>query len=132
MMSLGLNARQMSVLLGIGTALWLGAALLLNALAAAGMLAGGARLIVYALVVPGTLPFVLMTRWLAGLAAGQLFAGVAVVTMTALLIDGVAVAFAPWIYGETETQVLAASAAVLWGAGVGLVLAALLNRPASG
>jgi hypothetical protein len=131
MMSLGLNARQMSVLLGIGTALWLGAALLLNALAAAGMLAGGARLIVYALVVPGTLPFVLMTRWLAGLAAGQLFAGVAVVTMTALLIDGVAVAFAPWIYGETETQVLAASAAVLWGAGVGLVLAALLNRPAS-
>lgn len=132
MMSLGLNARQMSVLLGIGTVLWLGAGLLLNALAAAGMLAGGARLIVYALVVPGTLPFVLMTRWLAGLAAGQLFAGVAVVTMTALLIDGVAVAFAPWIYGETETQVLAASAAVLWGAGVGLVLAALLNRPASG
>ncbi len=128
MSRLGLSARQVFTLAAIGVALWYGAALLLHWLAAEGLLTGQSRAWVYALSVPGTVPFVLMTRWLAGLAATQVFTGVALVTMTALLIDGVVVAWIPQMYGDTAAIVLACSGAVLWGAGVGLAVACLLNR----
>lgn len=128
MRRIGLTPRQFLILAAIGVALWYGAGLLLHWLAAGGWLAGDARALVYALTVPGTLPFILLTRRVAGLGAEQLLTGVAVVTTTALLIDGVVVAWFPQVYGETAERVLAASAAVLWGAGVGLALAMLFNR----
>lgn len=131
MRRIGFSKAQLAVLVGMGVSLWLGAALLLQWLAGAGYLTGSARVAVYALVVPGTLPFVLLIRRLAGLAADQLALGVAVVTATALLCDGIAVAWNPALYGQSSEAALAASAAVLWGAGVGMMLAFVFNRPTS-
>ncbi|MBB6228021.1 hypothetical protein [Polymorphobacter multimanifer] len=130
-MQIGLSWRQIAILAGIGVALWYAAGLLLHWLAAAGLLQGSTRAAVYALTVPGTLPFVLLAAGLARLAPDQRLTGIAIVTTTALLIDGVVVAWFPGVYGDTAEKVLAASGAVLWGAGVGLALAALLTRSAS-
>ncbi len=129
-MQIGLSKGQILMLAGIGAALWYAAGLLLHWLAGAGMLHGSARAIVYALTVPGTMPFVLLAARLARLSPGQRLTGIAIVTTTALLIDGIVVAWFPGVYGDTAEHVLAASGAVLWGAGVGLALAALLTRSA--
>lgn len=111
-----------------GAALWLFAAVILRVVGPMGALEGSARAITYALVVPGTLPFVWMTRTLAKLRHDQVALGVAVVTATALLIDGVVVAWFPVVYGGSPPQVTNSAAAILWGAGVGLVLAFIFNK----
>ena len=112
----------------IGAALWFLAAIILRIIAPLGALEGSARALTYALVIPGTLPFVYLTRMLVKLRADQIFTGIAAVTATALLIDGIVVAWFPQIYGGSLPQVTNCAAAILWGAGVGLTLAFILNK----
>jgi hypothetical protein len=125
---IGLTNRQTLLLVIIGAALWFLAAIILRVVAPMGALDGPARAVTYALVIPGTLPFIYLTRMLVNLRVDQLFTGVAVVTTTALLIDGLVVAWFPGVYGGSLPQVTHCAAAILWGAGVGLTLAFILNK----
>jgi hypothetical protein len=127
---LGLTNGQTLILVVIGAALWFLAAVILRIIAPMGALEGATRGLTYALVIPGTLPFVALTRILAGLRHDQMVTGIAVVTATALLIDGIVVAWFPVVYGGALPQVTNSEAAILWGAGVGLVLAFILNKKA--
>lgn len=124
----GLTHRQTAMLIAIGAALWFLAAVILRIVEPMGALDGSARAVTYALVVPGTAPFVWLTRIVAKLRHDQIFVGIAVATATALLIDGIVVAYFPVIYGGSFTQVTNCAAAILWGAGVGLVLAFFFNK----
>ncbi len=128
---LGLTSGQSILLMGIGAALWFLAAIILRIVAPMGALEGSARAITYALIVPGTLPFVWLTQVLAKLRHDQITIGVAFVAATALLIDGVVVAWFPVIYGGTLPQVANCAAAILCGAGVGIVLALIMNKETS-
>jgi hypothetical protein len=125
-----LTATQIAITATLGAILWLLAALLCNALGARGVFDGSARLLLYALVVPGTLPFVLLIRRVAGLAPAQTGLGMAVGTAAATLLDGVALAWFPGLYGATPALVAASGAVILWGAGVGLVLGLAASRNA--
>lgn len=125
---LGLTNRQSFMLIAIGFILWFIAAMILRAIAPMGALEGTFRAVTYALVIPGTLPFVLLTRRLVKLGQDQIGIAIAVVTATALLIDGVAVAWFPGVYSDETKDVADCAATILWGAGVGLVLAFILNR----
>ena len=116
------STRQRAILITMGAALWFVAAMLIRVIGPMGAFDGGNRLWLYLLVVPGTLPFVFLIRAVAGLATGRVGVGVAVVTATAALIDGVALAWFPWIYADSVELVAAAGAVILWGAGVGMVL----------
>lgn len=127
---IGLTISQTILLIGIGTALWLLAAIILRFIAPMGALEGTARLITYALVIPGTVPFVILTKMIVRLLPHQLFTGVAVATTTALLIDGVVIAWVPAVYGDELRQVTNCAAIILWGAGVGMALAFLLSKGA--
>jgi hypothetical protein len=128
---IGLSNKQTALLIVIGTALWLLAAIILRLIAPMGALEGAVRFITYALVIPGTLPFVILTSVLVKLLPHQLFTGVAVATTTALLIDGIVIAWFPAVYGGSLPQVTNCAAIILWGAGVGLMLAFMLNKGAS-
>ena len=123
-----LTGRQLAILAALGAALWLGAALLLRVLAPLGVYDGVWRVVLYAAIVPGTWPFVLLLVGAAGLARAQALTAVAVALAVATLLDGLALAWAPWLYGTTEAHVAAAGAAILWGAGVFLVLGAWAAR----
>jgi hypothetical protein len=125
---IGLTNSQTFLLVIIGAALWFLAAIILRTVAPMGALEGQTRALTYALVIPGTLPFVYLTQMLVKLRADQIFTGIAVVTAAALLIDGIVVAWFPGVYGRTLPQVTNCAAAILWGAGVGLVLAFILNK----
>lgn len=126
--ALTLTPRQIGILAFTGAALWLGAALLLQALAPLGVHQGAARVVMYLAIIPGTWPFVLMLRRVAGLARGQVLPGVAVALMVATLLDGLALAFIPGLYGSSLADTAGAGAVILWGAGVFLALAMLANR----
>ena len=125
---LGLSTRQTGTLAVIGAVLWFIAAILLRTIGPLGAFDGGNRVLLYALTIPGTIPFVWMTQRLARLASNQIAIGIAIVTATALLLDGVAVAWFPQLYGHGLAQVTSSAAAILWGAGIGLILAFLMNK----
>ncbi|WP_295526447.1 hypothetical protein [Novosphingobium sp. Chol11] len=128
----GLSFGQSAMLVAIGIALWFVAAMLLRQIAPLGVFDGPARIALYALTVPGTWPFVLLTQRLVRLAPDQIVPGIALVTAAALLTDSFVFAWFPWIYGAAEYH-RDCAAAVFWGAAVGLLLsfiAAAVRQPA--
>ena len=119
------SRKQVAILVANGVALWFGGAMLIQALAPMGALHGAGVVLFYALIIPGTVPFILLARQLADLRADQLVSGVAIVTATASLLDGCALVWAPQLYGPEPAG---AGAAILWGVGVGLMLALVMAR----
>lgn len=126
--ALPMTTRQIGILAFTGAALWLGAALLLLALAPLGVHQGAARVVMYLAIIPGTWPFVLLLKRVAGLVRGQVLPGVAVALMVATLLDGLALAFIPGLYGSSLADTAGAGAVILWGAGVFLALAMQADR----
>lgn len=127
---LGLTGGQVISCLVQGAVLWLAAALLLRWLGPMGIYEDPSRILLYLLVIPGTWPFVIQVEKLAKLRRDQVFTGMAVGTMMAVLLDGLALAWFPRLYGETIEMWAGAGAAILWGAGVGLALGWLRTRKA--
>lgn len=125
---LPLTVSQITVTALLGAALWLGAALLLRVLGPLGIYDGGTRILAYALTIPGTWPFVLLMERAARLSRQQVAIGYAVGTAAATMLDGVALAWFPELYGSEVAHIAGAGAAILWGAGVGMVLAFVRNR----
>lgn len=123
-----LTSRQTFTMALMGAVLWLAAALLIRALEPLDIFEGSTRVLVYALTIPGTWPFVLLLERLGKLARNQVAMGYAVGTAAATLLDGLALAWFPSLYGSSVAHIAGAGAVILWGAGVGLVLAFLRNR----
>ena len=80
-----LSFQQLVFFLGFGIAGWLIAALLLRFLGPMGIYDGGARVLTYALIIPGTVPFIWLAAWLGGAREGQLFLGFSISTAMAML-----------------------------------------------
>ncbi|WBQ10988.1 hypothetical protein L2D01_04205 [Hyphomonadaceae bacterium ML37] len=125
---LPLSTGQLIRLAALGAALWLTAALLLRWLGPLGVYDGAARILLYALIIPGTAPFIWLIAKIGGLARSDLALGVSVVVAAAVLLDGLALAWVPTLYGAELALQAGAGAAILWGAGVALVLGFVFNR----
>lgn len=123
-----MTRRQMIACFVLGVVLWFVAAMLLKVLGPMGIHDGNARFLLYALIIPGTVPFVFLIRWMAGLSRAQTGLGAAFTTASALVLDGIAVAWFPALYGAADSLVLGASAAILWGGGVAILLGFLFSR----
>jgi hypothetical protein len=122
-----LTGRQAGILIIYGAVLWFLAAMLVRVLTPMGALSGVWQIATYGLVVPGTVPAIWIARAVARLARGQTAMGLMIVTATALLLDGVAFAWFPALYGADPALWLAGAAVILWGAGVGLALGIFMS-----
>ncbi len=122
-----LTTTQVAILALFGAVLWFLAAMLVRVLAPLGALSGVWQVVTYALVVPGTVPAIWLARAIAKLARNQTGIAILIVTAAALLLDGVAFAWFPMLYGADPAQWLAGAAVILWGAGVGLVLGLFMS-----
>jgi hypothetical protein len=123
-----LTPSQTLKLAGFGALLWLFAALLLRILGPMGVFEGSAHIMLYTLVVPGTYPFLKIAQKLVQLTPATTVVGVTVITASATLLDGIALAWFPRLYGAETMLQLASAAAILWGVGVGLVLGLWMGR----
>jgi hypothetical protein len=123
-----LTPTQIVTLAIYGTVLWFAAAMLVRTLGPVGAFDGGWGLLTYVLVIPGTIPFILIARPIARLRHNQTATGIVIVTATALLLDGIAHAWFPAIYGTNPALIVKGAAAIFWGAGVGLVLSLIMNK----
>ena len=131
-MPTALTSAQTLRALGLGAALWLLAALILRTIGPMGAMEGIARLWLFLAIVPGTVPFVLLFRRVVGLGPGQLTTGFALGTAMAMVLDGLALSWAPGLYGDSLALVAGSGATILWGAGVGIFLAHAIDRRRAG
>ncbi len=123
-----LNGRQALIAAAIGVALWFAAAELLNTLIPLGALDGSGRAVTYALIIPGSAPFVWLIARLLRLSASQVAPALALATGAAALCDGIALGWYPALYAADTAGAHLAGAAILWGAGVAIVLGFLMAR----
>jgi hypothetical protein len=123
-----LTPLQITMLAIFGAILWFAAANTLRVIGPMGAFQGYSRVMLYIAIIPGTYPFVLLAKKMIKLASDQIAIGYTVATATATLLDGMALAWFPALYGSSAEQVAASGAAILWGVGVGLVLALMVNR----
>ena len=123
-----ISAHQVAILIGLGAGLWYLTAMILRLVVPMGALDGAARAVTDFLVIPGTLPAVWLIWKLPGLRRDQVAMGAAIATATAALLDGIALAWFPGLYAADVRHVAACGAAILWSAGVGLVLGLLFSR----
>jgi hypothetical protein len=125
-----LSTQQIIILALYGALLWFIAAILVRTIGPMGALDGSARVITYALVIPGTVPAIWIGRMLAKLRRDQTAFSILVITASALLLDGIAHAWFPDIYGTDPVLRVKGAAVIFWGAGVGLVLGLIMNGAA--
>jgi hypothetical protein len=123
-----LTPGQIAVLALYGTTAWFAAAMLVRTLGPMEILDGAWGLLTYLLVIPGSVPAILIARSVARLRRDQTLVGIAVVTATALLLDGIAHAWFPELYGTDPALVVKGAAAIFWGAGAALILAIIMNK----
>lgn len=123
-----ISPKQLAFCVGYGLALWLGAIFLVRAMGQVGALSGWGLVISFALLVPGTLPAVLLTKQVMGPFLDQLLVGVTIISTIALLMAGLGFSFWPGIYGVDPTHLIAAAGFILWGGGIGFALALALGK----
>ncbi len=117
---------QIAILMTLGVVLLYLVAVALGAAGRLGAFRSPGVIVLYALVIPATVPLILLCRRLAGLARDQTLLTVAVVTATASVLDGNALVWFPSLYGGYAAG---AGAAIVWGIAVALVLGVTMNRP---
>lgn len=122
------TATQIVKLILWGTILWFLAAMTVRTLGPAGALVGIWSILIYALVIIGTIPVILITRLIAKLRSDQTAVGIALVTATALLLDGVAHAWIPVIYGSNPALIVKGAALIFWEAGVAVTLGYIMDK----
>ncbi len=123
-----LSARQFALLVLMGAVFWFVAALIVRWTAASWVGNDALTALVFALVIPGTVPALFMGTRLAGVGRDRFQAAAALMTGAAALLDGVALNWFPTLYGSDPAHWLGGAAVILWGAGVALMLGFVLER----
>jgi len=123
-----MNTRQLLLSLVLGTVFWLLAALFVRHFGTHFFAGQTPRLLgLYAATLPLSCLFMLTARWLGKLTPPALYDSAVVMTATATVLDGVALAFLQPLYGDTPAIVLRGAAWILWGVGCGLALSYVLK-----
>lgn len=119
--------RLRAILLGV--ALWLVAARAVHYLGS--YLDGGSgSLILFAVAIVTSWLTVDLLRFLVRPAPGELVPAMAWGTLSALLLDGLAISFVPDLYAGIGSATQYGAALIMWGAGLGLLFAFVRERRA--
>jgi hypothetical protein len=123
-----ISPKQLAFCVSYGLALWIGAIFLIRAIGPMGAFSGLGLIISFVALIPVTLPAVLLTKRVMGPFKDQLLVGVTIISTIALLMAGIGFSFFPYIYGLDNVRLLAASGFMMWGGGIGFVLALIVGK----
>lgn len=123
-----LSTVQTVTLAFVGAFYWFAAALIVRWTAANWVGSDGPTALVFALIIMATVPALFLGMTVARVGRDRAQLAATIMTATALLLDGVALTWGRALYGTDPVVVLGGAAAIMWGAGVALVLGMALER----
>jgi hypothetical protein len=122
-----LNRKQLMVLISLGVFFWFVFAMLIRWGNSLGIFGGSIGAVTFLGSIPIGWILILGIKAMVGLAPGQIFAGLGISTATAGLCDGIALTWMPSLYGSESGSALLGAGYILWGAGVILFLAYVMD-----
>lgn len=113
----------------LGAAFWYQAAMIINFFGATVFSAGNPKLILFFfLTVPITIASMYITVLLCKLKYDELLRPVVIMTFTATFLDAIALVWFKHLYSNSFEVALHGAAWILWGAGLGLLFACILEN----
>lgn len=123
-----MNQSKVLLFTALGIVFWFNAAMIIRFCGATVFTAGNPWLLLFfGLAIPLTLLSLLTTKAIARLRLVDLLEPVVIMTLTAALLDGLALAWFRSLYSTSFEVALHGAAWILWGAGLGLLFAYLLS-----
>jgi hypothetical protein len=132
MLSSPLTGRELAVMALQGVVFWLGFAIFVRALEPFGLLQGGAKVAMFVVAVPLTVALMAGIRTAMGYSAARMVEVIGIITGVAIMLDGLAFGFFPQLYGREVAHQVAGAGLILWGGGVGMMVALVMQRRAGG
>jgi hypothetical protein len=124
---------QVSILVLQGIVEWYLAAWFVKHVGPLGIFQGPSQAIIYGLAVPAVLAAVLLARWSVSFPREATLLPTAIVASTAMLLDGLALAwFQRPVYGDNSAIVAAGAGWILWGVGISIIIASALSMKRQG
>lgn len=122
-----LSSKQLLVVISLGVFFWFVFAMVIRFGSELGILGGTIGAATFLFSIPIAWLLIVGIKAIAGLVTGQIFAGLGISTATAGLCDGIALTWMPSLYGNESSSALLGAGYILWGAGVILILAYVMD-----
>ncbi len=113
----------MGMMAALGAVFWFGFAMFVRVLEPFGLLQGGARAVMFVIAVPIVLVMIPGARAVLRYPAERMTEIIGIITAFAILLDGLAFGFFPAIYGSDPAHQIAGAGLILWGGGLGILVA---------
>lgn len=124
-----MNRPKILLFTALGVVFWFNAAMIIRFCGPAVFTAGNPWLLLFfGLAIPLTLLSLLITKAIARRRLADLLEPVVIMTLTAAMLDGLALAWFRSLYSASLEVALHGAAWILWGAGFGLLLAYLFHN----
>jgi hypothetical protein len=125
-----LNSQQLLVVSSLGVLFWFVFAMLIQLGNRLGTFGGAIGAMTFLGSIPVAWLLILVIKTMAGLTTGQIFTGLGISSAIAGLCDGIALTWHPSLYGSEASTALLGAAYILWGVGVILILAYVMDNMA--
>ncbi len=122
-----LSSKQILIVCSLGVFFWLVFALVIRFGNGMGIFGGAIGAVTFLLSVPIAWFLILGIKTMAGLTTGQIMTGLGISSATAGLCDGIALTWMPSLYGNELSEVLLGAAYIIWGVGIILILAYVMD-----
>lgn len=116
-----MNTKTIIQSIGLGVAFWFGFLLMIRLIGTTVFTIGNPLLpVMFIVTVPITIATVVLISRMTNIPFQELTMPVVIMTMTAIMLDGLSVGFTDF-YGATHEQVRASASVLLWGGGIGIL-----------
>jgi hypothetical protein len=122
-----LSSKQLLVVISLGVFFWFIFAMVIRLGNELGIFGGAIGAVTFLLSIPIAWLLIVSIKALAGLGNGQIMTGLGISSATAGLCDGIAITWMPSLYGNESSSALLGAGYILWGVGVILILAYVMD-----
>lgn len=113
----------MGMMAFLGVVFWFGFAMFVRLLEPFGLLQGGAKVGMFVIAIPLNVVLMEGIRRMMRYPAARMTEIIGIISAYAIMLDGLAFGFFPGLYGNAPAHQIAGAGLILWGGGVGLLVA---------
>lgn len=123
-----MKSSKLALFVALGVVFWFNAAMIVRFSGTHVFTENNTNLIwMYLLAIPITVLSIILTKFLSGFPYNALLKPVVIMTLVATILDGIALAWFGGLYGDSHEVRLYGAALILWAAGLGLLIAFILE-----